>query len=158
DWSEHGFRMSPDGTVETLTPPVFYGTAINEAGQVVGQGYNQEGLIAWRGTGSTFEDLRFLPAPEVSPAAVPLGVGPAGEGGGYAFTAGGAVRAFLYRDGQGMVPLDSVASDPRWTFEFPNAMGGTFVVGTGQHDGQPRGFRADLATGAVLDLGESAPA
>lgn len=156
NWTEHGFRMSPGGVVDVLTPPVFYGQGINDAGQVTGQGYDSDGLVTWRSNGTEFHSLRFPDGADYAHSAVGLGIGPGGEVAGYTFLATGPIRAFIYRNST-FVDLNSLISDSNWVLQIAYATNGHQVVGVGQYAGANRGFRLNVDTGELRDLRDSQP-
>jgi len=62
----------------------------------------------------------------------------------------------LYTEGGGVRMLDDLVrpSPSDWVLQFPTAINNAHqIIGFGMHGSQPAGFRMDLATGAVTDLG-----
>jgi hypothetical protein len=158
NWSERGFRMTPAGAVEVLTPDVFYAKGIDRGGRVAGHGYTTTGLVVWRAEGTVFEELGFLQGPGYDNSATVLGVGPGGETVGYNLMNGYTTyHAFIHRDGQALADLNTLSADPSWELLMARATSGRYVVGTGKHNGSLVGYRLDLSTGAVVDLGWADP-
>jgi len=119
-------------------------TAINDAGQIVGQrcfgGWSPTQCRAYRydSRTGTFLELPFLGGP----FAYAWGINSAGDVVGQAQLSSGNYRAFLYRDGRGMWDLNQlVPMEDSWTLTAANAINDAgVIVGFGAGPAGNRGF------------------
>lgn len=148
----HAFRyaggvMQDLGTLGGATAPTSYGLAINASGDVAGWSRTAANK-AWhayryRDAGG-MQDLGTLGGSNSGAEAI----NDAGDVVGWAQAAGGAQRAFLFTDADGMIDLNGTI-DPSlgWVLTLASGINNAGqIIGQGLLNGQPRAFRLTPST------------